>query len=353
VDLVPLLGQQIQSRAHWHSREAPILSDRDGILCAMPRLAEFDQAKLAGTLQKQHGIISRWQASACLMTDKAIRYRIRVDGPWQVVLPGIYMDGNGSLSAKQRAVAAFLYAGRAIAVTGQAAVAWHGVKVNGGDLVDVLVPLRQRRSDAGFVRLHRTSLELGAICQDGVVIYAPLDRAIIDAARQLTDLSEIRDLVASAVQRGKLLVGHLARELETAGPVAGSARIRMVLAEVADGVRSVAEADLRTLIMQARLPTPLYNPDLFVGGKFLARPDAWWPDAGVAVEVDSIAWHLSPSDYELTQIRHDRMIAQGIRVLHFTPRYLRTARREVVQQIRSTLAQSAGPLEHVETRPTR
>lgn len=238
-------------------------------------------------------------------------------------------------------------------MTGLAAVAWHGLKVNGGDLVDVLVPSRLRRSDAGFVRLHRTSLELGAIYDDGAVIYAPLDRAIIDAARQSTDLSEIRDLVASAVQRGKLMVGHLVRELDRTGPVAGSARVRLVLAEVADGVRSVAEADLRKLIIEMRLPTPLYNPDLYVGGAFLPRPDAWWPDAGVAVEVDSIAWHLAPADYERTQIRHDRMIAQGIRVLHFTPRYLRIARRDVAQQIKSTLARSSGLLTHIETRPSR
>jgi len=316
----------------------------------MPRLADIDQAKLAATLQKQHGIITRHQASSCLMTDKAIRYRLRADGPWHQVLPGVYMDGHGILADGQRAVAAYLYAGRAMAVTGLAAVAWHGLKVNRTEVVDVLVPLGNRRCDAGFARLRRTSQELGALCQDGAVVYAPLDRAIVDAARQLSELSEIRELAASAVQRGKLMVGHLARELEKAGPVAGSARIRLVLAEVADGVRSCAEADLRTLIIQARLPIPLYNPDLYVGGLFLARPDAWWPDAGVAVEVDSMAWHMLPADYERTQVRHDRMIAQGIRVLHFTPRYLRTAKREVVQQIRSTLAQSTGPLRHIETR---
>jgi very-short-patch-repair endonuclease len=347
--LLPLFGQQIRLRAQWHRG----LSDRAGILRVMPRIAHFDQAKLAATLQKQHGIISRHQASSCLMTDKAIRYRLRVDGPWHVVLPGIYADGRGALSDSQRAVAAFLYAGRGIAVTGLAAVAWHGVKVNRSELVDVLVPPHHQRCDAGFARLHRTSVQLGAICQDGVVVYAPLDRAIIDAARQLTDLSEIRALVASAVQAGKLMVGHLARELERTGPVAGSARVRLVLAEVADGVRSAAEADLRTLIIQARLPTPLYNPDLYVGDAFLARPDAWWPDAGVAVEVDSMAWHLSPADYERTQLRHDRMVAQGIRVLHFAPRYLRVAKRDVVQQIKSTLAQSTGPLLHIETRPAR
>jgi len=287
------------------------------------------------------------------MTPTALRHRLRPAGPWQAVLPGIYREGHGPLTQQQRAVAAFVYAGRAIGITANAAIAWHGLPVNRNEIVDVLVPLHHKRSSAGFVRLHRTSVELGVRCQDGAVVYAPLDRAIIDAARQQTDLSEIRDLVASAVQRGRLMVGHLARELEKAGPAAGSARVRLVLSEVADGVRSAAEADLRTLVIQSRLPTPLYNPDLFVGAQFLARPDAWWPEFGVAVEVDSLEWHLSPADYQRTQLRHDRMVAQGIRVLHFTPRYLRTAKRDVVQQINSTLAQSTGPLPHIETRPSR
>jgi hypothetical protein len=286
------------------------------------------------------------------MTDKAVRYRIRPDGPWQVVLPGVYKDGRGVLTDQQRAAAAFLYAGRGIAITGLAAVAWHGVKVGRCDFVDVLVPLSYQRGDAGFARLHRTSVELGAVYQDGAVIYAPLDRALVDAARQLTDLPEIRELVASAVQRGKVLIAHLARELD-AGQVVGSARLRHVLSEVADGVRSTAEADLRSLIIQGRLPTPLYNYDLYVAGEFLARPDAWWPEAGVAAEVDSKAWHLLPADYERTLERHDRMIAAGIRVLHLTPSRLCTARREVGQQIRSTLAQSTGPLPHIETRHPR
>jgi len=47
------------------------------------------------------------------------------------------------------------------------------------------------------------------------------------------------------------------------------------------------------------------------------------------------------------------MIAHGIHVLHFAPRYLRTARRQAAQQIKSTLAQSTGPLLHIETRPSR
>jgi hypothetical protein len=79
------------------------------------------------------------------------------------------------------------------------------------------------------------------------VSYTPLDRAIADAVRQFTDMSEVRDLVASAVQRGKVDIWQLARELDL-GPSQGSARLRLALAEVSDGVRSVAENDLRMII---------------------------------------------------------------------------------------------------------
>ena len=39
---------------------------------------------------------------------------------------------------------------------------------------------------------------------------------------------------------------------------------RSVLAEVAEGIRSTAEGDLRDLIRAARLPTPLFNASLYI-----------------------------------------------------------------------------------------
>jgi len=316
----------------------------------MPHLAHFDQARLTDLLRKQYGVITRAQALGCEMSEKAVRYRTRPGGPWQVVLPGVYLDNGGLLTDRQRAVAAFLYAQWAIAITGTTAVAWHGVRVARSEFVDVLVPQRQRRSDAGFVRLRRTSIMPGVDYRDGVVSYVPLDRAVADAARQLTDMSQVRDLVATCVQRGKVEVWQLARELDL-GPVAGSARLRLALGEVADGVRSVAESDLRSLVKQFRLPDPLYNPKLFVAGEFLAMPDAWWPDFGVAAEVESKAWHLSPADWQRTLDRQARMSAEGIHVLPFPPVQLRTARQQVARAIRAALARSRGPLPNITTRP--
>ena len=135
-------------------------------------------------------------------------------------------------------------------------------------------------------------------------------------------------------------------------PVRGA--FRLALSEVAEGIRSSAEADRRTLIKRARLPEPIFNPCLFAGNAFLGSPDAWWPDAGVAGEVDSREWHLSPQDWERTLARQTRMSARGIIVLHFTPRQIRSGRRAVAEEIRSALqAGRDRPALSIQARPAR
>jgi hypothetical protein len=138
------------------------------------------------------------------------------------------------------------------------------------------------------------------------------------------------------------------------GPKQGSALFRRALAEVADGVRSAAEGQLHALIKRSGLPMPMFNPRLFAGRAFLAVPDCWWPDVGVAAEVDSRAWHLSPRGWENTTARHARMSAVGIIVLHFAPRQIYTQPYEVVGMIRSALTAAQGrPLPQVRTLPAR
>ena len=136
--------------------------------------------------------------------------------------------------------------------------------------------------------------------------------------------------------RDRCTVGELATELG-AGPIRGSAMFRSVLAEVAEGVRSAAEGDLRDLIRTSRLPAPLFNPSLYKGGIFIAKPDAWWPEAGVAAEADSREWHLSPADWERTMSRHNRMWAAGIIPLHFSPSQIRHEPAMVLHTIKDAL----------------
>jgi hypothetical protein len=146
----------------------------------------------------------------------------------------------------------------------------------------------------------------------------------------------VRAVVADAVQSGRCTLRLLTKELEH-GPRRNSRLLRQAIGEVSHGVRSVVEAELRDLIMRARLPMPMFNARVFDGDEFIGKPDAWWPDAGVAAEVDSREWHLNASDWERTVRRHTAMTEHGILVLHFTPSMIRCEPAKVAAQIRKGL----------------
>jgi hypothetical protein len=266
-----------------------------------------------------------------------VQHRIRAGGPWQRLLPGVYLTMTGAPTSDQRDTAALLYAGPGSVITGSAALRRHGLPGPGSGIIDVLIPVRRRRESAEFVKIHRTTRFPEQPYASGSVQFAPPARAVADAARGLPALAAVRALVASAVQRDRCTVAELAAELRD-GPVRESALLRLALAEVTDGIRSGAEGDFRALLIRAGLPMPMFNARLYCGDVLLAVPDAWWPDAGLAAEVDSREWHLSPADWERTMRRHDRMSACGIVVLHFTPRQIRLEPAVVAATIKTALS---------------
>jgi hypothetical protein len=297
-------------------------------------MASDDQLRLLRYTQRS--VLSRAQAQSLSFTADAIRHRIRPGGPWQRLLPGVYLTETGEPSWEQRATAAMLYGGQDSVITGLAALRGQDIRAPQTDLIDVLVPAGHRGTSRGFAVLHRTRRMPSSQVRDLSLQFAPPPRAIADAARGLADVADVRAVVAGAVQRRKTTIADLSAEL-TAGPVRGSARLRAVLAEVADGVRSAAEAEFRELIASSSLPAPVFNPVLRLDGEFLAQPDAWWPEAGVAAEVDSREWHLLPEHWEATMTRGRRMAAAGIIHLHFSPREMQTDPDGLIGQIQGAL----------------
>jgi hypothetical protein len=185
-------------------------------MCAMRSNSEADRA-VAAVLRKQGGLISRAQVQAAGWSVGTLRHRIRPGGPWQAVLPGIYLGTNGPLADGQREIAAVLYAGRGCVLTGAAALRHQGVRVPTTSIVDVLVPLTTKRQSTDFVRMHRTIRMPDQTFVFNGIRWALTARAAADAARGEHDLREVRALVTSAVQGGKCTVPQLAVELR-AGP---------------------------------------------------------------------------------------------------------------------------------------
>lgn len=291
---------------------------------------------LSRALRENEGVITRAQAADCGLSLGEIRHRIRPGGPWQRLLAGVYLTVTGTPTQRQTEIAALRRAGPGSVLTSIAALGHHGVRTPRSTYVTVLVPAAQRRRSEGFVRIWATTRMPEFVLTDGAVRFAEAARAVTDAARELGSFRDVRAVTADAVQRRRCRIDQLADELRHA-PVRQSAWLRRTLAEVADGVRSAAEGDLRDLIRAHGLPAPLFNARLYVGPEFVAVPDAWWPERGVVVEVDSREWHLSPEDWQRTLRRSTRMNALGINVMHFTPQRIRTEAAEVAGEIRSAL----------------
>jgi hypothetical protein len=308
-----------------------------------------DEAAVAETLTRQRGVLSRAQAFAMGITANGLRHRIRPGGPWQRLLPGVYLALTGQPTREQLEVAALLYAGSGSAITGAAALRRYFVEAPDMGTVDVLVPAGRQPGSRGFAVIHRTRRMPPVVAINGAISFVFPARAVADTVKSLHRLADARAVVASAVHQRRCTVADLAVELRSR-PGGGSELLRTVLAEVADGIRSAPEADFRELIRKTELPLPLFNPRLYLNGKFLAEPDAWWPQAGVAAEVDSHRWHAAPEDRERTMARHARLAAAGLIVLHFSPHQLSTEPGRVLRDLAGAL-RAGRPVPGIITRP--
>lgn len=296
---------------------------------------------LGALIRKQDSMVSRKQALAAGLSLSALRHRLRPGGPWSVWLPGVYQTETGTPTQAQREIAAVLYGGPHAILTGAAALRHYRLPAPESDVVDILIPARWRHRSISYVRVHRTTRMPEMAYGPPHRTCAPPARSAADAVRGLTDLREARALLAGVIQNRGCATWQLAEELN-AGPVQYSALLRGIIAEVADGVRSAPEAELRDLVRKAGLPMPLFNPRLYLpDGTFIACPDAWWPEAGVAVEIDSKRWHLSPDDWERTMDRHDQLSQYSIVTLHFTPHKLRTDQAFVTAKLKNAYKSGA------------
>lgn len=308
----------------------------------MPKRSAFAEERLRRVLQAQYQVVTRKQALLCGLPPSTLDRYATPGGRWQRLLPGVYLAVTGTATQDQREMAALLYAGPRSLLTGSAAMRRHRLRPAGPDVVDVLIPWGRSRQSTGFVRVHRTRRMPERLYVTGKIRFAKPPRAVADAARSLTRFDDVRHVVCEAVQRRACTVAELTEELQ-AGPVPGSAMFREALAEVGDGVRSVAEADFRRLILRSPLPRPMFNAQLFdADGIFIATVDAWWQQAGVAAEIDSRAYHFAAEDQDRTTDRHDELTAHGIFPLHFPPKRIKTDAAGVIRQLQSAIEMGLG-----------
>ena len=261
---------------------------------------------LARLIRSQDGVVTRQQLFALSLDDGFIRTQL-TSMRWVALAPGVYLVGAGPGSLNQRARAAVLASGPESMVTGSAGMTLHGVRIQWSETqVSTLIPHDRRRVSNTLVRSIRCVVLPRPVIRYDIPV-ASVARATIDACRGVSGLTEVRARLAAPVQqRHCSLEGLFAAALEVGrmSPV-----LRAGLAEIADGVRSVPEGVVRKLVLASTLPAPLWNPRLFTNsGQFIACPDAYWGEAGLAVEVESREFHFEVAAWNRTLAR--RSLAQ-------------------------------------------
>lgn len=270
---------------------------------------------------------------------RTIAYRCRPSGPWVRMAPGVVKLDNGPVTRDDHRSAALVHAGPGACITGLDGLSLSGFRSIPAPFgpVHVLIPHGRRRVGRTLALIERT--DRLPVPSSGRWPLAPVPRAVLDFARRTGDRAMVRAVVAEAVQQRHCSVTELGVELRL-GCQRGTAMPRTVLAEISDGVRSAAEANARTiirgLVRQRLVPTPLWNVNL-VGpdGVVVAMPDAWFDEAGLAWEIDSVEYHLSPVDYARTVARRSALMARGAVVVQTLPSSLQkdpdTVRAELVR----------------------
>jgi len=298
----------------------------------------------------QAGLITAAQLAEIGVPTSTVARRTRPGGMWSRILPGVHLVTGGRPDGIQREMAALLYAGPGAVLTGLTALRhvdarlcralWVPEDHYVTESVHVLIPHDRRRLSPSFVDAERTRnlpTSEQVIMKQGLLL-APPARAICDACRRLRSEPEVRSLVLAAVRDGVTDAATLMGELKSV-PRRGSAFLRSAIESADQRVWSPAEADLRAVLAGTSLPTPLWNVHLLgPDGRFIAIPDAWFDDVGLAVEVDSRQHHSAGQDWERTLARQARYASAGVLCVPVTPRQIRDEPDAVIRQITQAYA---------------
>ncbi len=269
--------------------------------------------------RSQHGVVTRRQLLAAGVTRDTLRWRVGRD--WRLLLPGVYALQTGLPSERQRLVAAQLCGGDGSWLAGSTAAALHGLRsCSVGLPVRVLVPAPRRSRRIAWVDVRGTTLTGEPLIERDGLRVGCLARAVVDAAAETRDERHARALVIEAVQRRLVRLDDLEHWVDARGS-SGSLRLRRILVEVAAGAWSVPESDLLALILTSRsLPQPLANPVLTgPTGEALTSPDIWFDDVGMAVLVQSRAFHFDGLDWDATVEQGSDLSAARVVVVGVTP----------------------------------
>ena len=274
-------------------------------------------AELIALVERQRGVISRWQLLALGVSSTTIQdWRRR--GVLHDLHKGVYAWGHSAVSWHGRCVAALLAGGAGAVISHAAAAALHGL-LSPRPTIDVISP-RRREGDA-TLRVHR-----GALSDDEITEREGIRVTTVE--RTLFDVCDSR-LVTEAVARGLTTLVALSDFVDRRR---GVPRVRLFARILGlPQYRSKFERDFHRWLRQRGFPEPGVNRE--VGRRTF---DFVWRTERLIVETDG-PHHRTPKQRADDERATREAARHGFRVLRVPEEGFALREEHVARQIADAL----------------
>jgi hypothetical protein len=286
--------------------------------------------ELSRLLDKQGGVVTSAQALTFL-TRRGLEAELN-HGGLQKIWYGIY--GHGDVDTGLRLGGLDLATGTTVAVCLGTAAAAYGFDTEETADLHVLNPSgRQLRSADGLVVHRREGAPL--IMVAGRPATAPA-WTVIEVARGLRRPRALATLDA-ALRSGMCSRDDLLRAARQQSGRRGIIAVRELLPLAAPEAESPMESEVRLVMIDGGLPTPVLQHEIVdVSGQRL-RVDFAWPEHRVAAEYDGVAWHSGAEAFFQDRRRYAALQDLGWVIVTIVAEDVRYRSWELVRRIEAQL----------------
>lgn len=247
----------------------------------------------------------------------------------------VYVPQGMSLTARDRAYAAWLWSRREATLAGASAAAMHGTRwLPEGGPAELT---RVRSGTPPGIVIHRDTLLDDEVCLIQSIDCTTAARTAYDIGRRTTgDDAIVRiDALLSATRCPVSEVADIAARHPGAR---GLRRLREVLDLVDAGAESPQETRVRLLLVRAGLPRPTTQiPIRNAQGKVIRRIDMGWSEFRVGVEYDGEQHWTDPAAHAEDITRLEFLAARGWIIVRVSARHLRNAPDDIVRRATKAL----------------
>jgi hypothetical protein len=283
----------------------------------------------------QHDLITREQLRTAGVSDRQV-HQWQQTGYLRRVERSVYLIAGGKMTWTTRLLSVCLSA-EGIASHRSAAVL-HGLEGVRPGRPEITIPAG-RSFRRPTVRVHESGdlALVRPVLRDGITT-TPVARTVLDLGAVAPSLVEnaARDAVGQRLtiwpDLFATLISHSRKGRSGCGP------LRAVLDEhYGDETESNLERRFLRFVRLAGLPEPVQQFEAYDADGFIMRLDFAYPDLFFAIELDSVAYHLTNQAFELDPIKRNRLEVAGWQLLVVTSQQLRRRPTTIYEQLAESI----------------